>query len=242
MALMNIPQPAFADDDGTADPALRAALDRWVDDPAGARPAVLAALAGTRLLAPVVAVLGETETDEAGLRREKSSEMALLTLRLPDGRRALPVFTAIETLTRWRPEARPVPVTPAQALAAAVQEGAGALVLDVAGPVAFEVAGPALRALADGGAPAGRPAVLDGVRAVLRSQPDVLAAQLVPGGEADGTLAVLLEPSAEPAVVARALAGALAAHQDLRAHLVRGLQLAILPPGSGLPGEPTYRR
>ncbi|MDT0269963.1 SseB family protein [Streptomyces sp. DSM 44915] len=242
MALRNIPQPAFADDDGTADPALRAALDAWAAAPAGREPAVLAALAGSRLLAGVVAVLGEAETDEAGRRREKSSEMALLTLQLPGGRRALPVFTALDALARWHPEARPVAVTATQALSAAVQEGAGALVLDVAGPVPFEVAGPALRALAGDQPPAQRPAVLAAVREVLAAQPAVAAARLVPGGEADGTLAVLLDADADPAAVVRALAAGLAGHQALRAHLVRGLSLAVLPPAGGLPGEPDYRR
>ncbi|RMI36047.1 SseB family protein [Streptomyces triticirhizae] len=242
MPLRNIPQPAFADDDGTADPALRAALDAWAAQPDRHAPAVVAALAGARLLAGVVAVLGEEEVDEAGRRREKSSDMALLTLALPGGRRALPVFTALDTLARWQPEARPVPVTATQALAAAVQEGAGALVLDVAGPVTFEVVGPALRSLAGGGPPAERPEVLAAVREVLAAQPAVAAAQLVPGGSADGTLAVLLDPGADATAVARALAGGLATHQTLRAHLVRGLSLAVLPPGSGLPGEPSYRR
>ncbi|SOD61450.1 SseB protein N-terminal domain-containing protein [Streptomyces zhaozhouensis] len=242
MALKNIPRPAFADDDGTADPALRAALDAWAADPAPGAEAVVGALARARLLAGVVAVLGEEETDEAGRRREKSSEMALLTLELPGGRRALPVFTALETLARWQPEARPVPVTASQALAAAVQEGAGALVLDVAGPVTFEVVGPALRALAGGGPPAEHPEVLAAVREVLAAQPAVAAARLVAGGEADGTLAVLLDAEADPAAVARPLVAALAAHPTLRLHLVRGLSLAVLPPGTALPGEPDYRR
>jgi hypothetical protein len=242
VALKNIPRPAFADDDGTADPALGAALAGFARDPA-AEPAVIAALPAARLLIPVVAVLGEAETGPDGLRREKSSDMAVLTLALPDGRRALPVFTATAALARWRPDARPVPVTMHQALAAAVQEGAGSLLLDVAGPVTYELAGAALRAVAGGGAPAAVPAVADAVRELLRAEPAVLAAHLVPGGDAaDGTLALVLDPAAPTAPAAGRLARALAADPVLRAHLVRGLQLAVLPPGSALPGEPTYRR
>ncbi|WP_461032189.1 SseB family protein, partial [Streptomyces mayteni] len=170
MAQKNIPQPAFADDDGTAAPELRSALDAWASDPA-AEPRLVTALADARLLVPVVAVLGEAETGPEGLRREKSSEMAVLTLELPNGRRALPVFTAVETMARWRPDARPVAVTTAQALRAAVQENAGALVVDVAGPVGYELSGPALRAGAAGGDPAAAPAVADAVRAVLATEP-----------------------------------------------------------------------
>jgi hypothetical protein len=38
------------------------------------------------------------------------------------------------------------------------------------------------------------------------------------------------------------LARALAADEVLRGHLLRGLQLAVLPPGRRVAGEPTYRR
>ncbi|MDT0305982.1 SseB family protein [Streptomyces sp. DSM 44917] len=242
MALKNIPTPAFAEDDGRADPALERALADWSRDPA-AEPRLIAALTGARLLVPVVAVLGEAETGPDGLRREKSSEMAVLTLALPDGRRALPVFTSTATLARWRPDARPVAVTARQALSAAVQENAGALVVDLAGPVPYEAAGAALRALATGNDPAAVPAVAEAVDAVLRGEPAVATARLVPGGSAaDGTLAVSLDPGAPAAEVAGRLARALAADPTLRTHLVRGLQLAVLPPGTPPPGGPTYRR
>ncbi|WP_052850727.1 SseB family protein [Streptomyces avicenniae] len=247
MALKNIPQPAFAGDDGSADPTVRDALDAWSRDPA-AEPALLTALADARLLVPVVAVLGEAEEGPDGLRREKHSDMAVLTLALPDGRRALPVFTATATLARWRPDARPVAVTTGQALRAAVQENAGALVLDVAGPVTYELSGPALRAVLTGAAadpgasPAATEAVASAVAAVLRAEPAVRAARLVPGGQADGTLALALDPGAPTGEAATRLARALAADTVLRVHLVRGLQLAVLPPGAPFPGEPTYRR
>ncbi|MGP3969366.1 SseB family protein [Streptomyces sp. 6N223] len=250
MALKNIPQPEFARDDGSADPEVRRALADLGSDPA-AEPRLLAALARSRLLVPVVAVLGEDGTAEAAatgpdgtpLRREKSSDMALLTLTVPSGRRALPVFTAIETLARWRPDARPVPVTTAQALRAAHQENADTLVVDVAGPVTYEIAGPALRALAAGGGdPGGSPVVADAVRALLAAEPAVAAAHLVPGGGADATLALVLAPDEEPRPVVTRLARAFAADETLRARLVRGLDLAVVPAGTRLPGEPLYRR
>ncbi|EFH31974.1 predicted protein, partial [Streptomyces pristinaespiralis ATCC 25486] len=62
MALKNIPDPGFSDDDGTADPALEAALTAWSKD-RGAEQPVLEALRGARLLVPIVAVLGEVEED-----------------------------------------------------------------------------------------------------------------------------------------------------------------------------------
>ncbi|MCC4315908.1 SseB family protein, partial [Streptomyces malaysiensis subsp. malaysiensis] len=48
MALKNIPDSGFSDDDGSADPRLAAALAAWADD-RSAEPEVLAALADARL-------------------------------------------------------------------------------------------------------------------------------------------------------------------------------------------------
>jgi hypothetical protein len=108
--------------------------------------------------------------------------------------------------------------------------------------VTYELSGAALRALAGGGSPAASPAVAHAVREVLRAERAVAAAHLVPGGTADGTLALTLDPGAEPVPVVTRLARALAADEALRGGLVRGLDLAVMPPGSVLPGEPTYRR
>ncbi|MCC3769567.1 SseB family protein [Streptomyces sp. UNOC14_S4] len=244
MALKNIPDPGFADDNGSADPELAAALAAWAADPA-AEPRVLAALRGARLLVPVVAVLGEVETGPDGLKREKTSDMAVPTFQAPDGRKALPAFTSVETLARWRADARPVAVPLHQALQAAAHERADTIVFDIAGPVPYPLTGPALLALAEGresADPLADPAVTDALRAVLDAEPGVRRAHLVASTEADGTLA--LEPAAgtAPGEVAQRIAGALAADEVLRARLVRGLDLALLPPGAEVPGEPLFSR
>ncbi|MFJ2440317.1 SseB family protein [Streptomyces sp. NPDC087658] len=246
MTLKNIPDPGFSDDDGTADPALTAALAAWEPDRSapGAEGRVLAALRGARLLVPVVAVLGEVEEDPAtGLRREKTSDMAVPTLRAGD-RRALPAFTSTEALARWDPQARPVAVPLHQALRAAAHEKADTLVLDLAGPVTYPLTGAALRALAEGRTsadPLADPAVVAAVRAAVAAEPAVVRAHLGPGS-ADGTLALVLDPAAAPAEAARRIAGALAADDVLRARLVRGLDLALLPAETAPPGEPLFVR
>ncbi|MFJ6790525.1 SseB family protein [Streptomyces angustmyceticus] len=240
----NIPDPGFSDDDGSADPALAAALAAYASDRA-AEPRLLAALAGARVLVPVVAVLGEVETGPDGLRREKTSDMAVPTLQAPDGRRALPAFTSMETLRRWRPDARPVAVPLPQALLAASHEKADTVVVDLAGPVTYQLTGSALRALAEGRTstdPFDDPAVTDALRALLDAEPGVLVARLAPSAETDGTLAVGLADDAQAAEVAQRLARALAADEVLRERLVRGLDLALLPPGAAAAQEPLYRR
>ncbi|MFH9075712.1 SseB family protein [Streptomyces alboflavus] len=241
MANKNIPDSPFSDDDGSPDPALRAALGAWAEDRTAHGP-VLAALAEARLLVPVVAVLGEVEEDENGLRREKTSDMAVPTLKAGH-RTALPAFTSTEALALWDPEARPVAVPLHQALQAAAHEKADTIVLDLAGPVPYELNRPALIALAEGRRSTDAltdPAVVDAVRAVVAAEPAVLRAHLGPG-TADGTLALVLDPTA-PQAAAQRVAEALAADETLRARLVRGLDLALLPTEATPPGEPLYVR
>ncbi|MFD5857225.1 SseB family protein [Streptomyces chartreusis] len=242
MANKNIPDSPFSDDDGSADPGLSAALAAWAEDRTAEAP-VLGALKDARLLVPVVAVLGEVEEDENGLRREKTSDMAVPTLKAGD-RTALPAFTSTESLARWDPEARPVAVRLHQALEAAAHEKADTIVLDMAGPVPYELTGRALLAVAEGRTttdPLADPAVREAVRAAVSEVPAVLSAHLGPG-QADGTLALVLDDSAAPAEAARAVAERLAAAETLRARLVRGLDLAVLPAGTTPPGEPLYVR
>ncbi|MFF8017714.1 SseB family protein [Streptomyces sp. NPDC007929] len=242
MANKNIPDSGFSDDDGSADPRLSAALAAWSGDRSAVGP-VLAALKGARLLVPVVAVLGEVEEDERGLRREKTSDMAVPTLKAGN-RTALPAFTSTDSLARWDPQARPVAVPLHQALRAAAHEKADTVVLDMAGPVPFELTGPALLALAEGRAntdPLADPVVVGAVRDAVAAEPAVVRAHLGPG-QADGTLALVLDPSAVPADAARAVAERLAADETLRARLVRGLDLALLPAEVTPPGEPLFVR
>lgn len=142
-------ESSFPDDTGAVDPALAAALTAYGEG-TGDFAAVVMALQGSRLLVPVVAVLGETETDERGLTHDKSSDMAAVLLTGADGRLALLAFTGSESLARWDPQARPVPVPARTAAVSAVQEEAAALVIDVAGPTTFVLEGEELVAFASG--------------------------------------------------------------------------------------------
>jgi hypothetical protein len=148
--MRSIPDPGFPDDDGSAPPELVDALLAYDADPDGRHDATLAVLQSQRLLVPVVALLGEVEHDDRGLARDKTSDMATVLMRGRDGRTALLAFTSAETLHRWNPDARPVPVRAATAAEAALSDDASAMLVDVAGPVMFVVEGEDLRALAQG--------------------------------------------------------------------------------------------
>ena len=132
----------FRDDNGAADPRLAAALAAYQ---AGreSEQAALTALATARLLVPVVAVLA----DGSAAGGDKNSEMVLPTLIGRDGRPAVLAFTSVDTLARWRANARPVPAEADRVCRAAVADGC-AVVIDVAGPVPLAVEGARLQALA----------------------------------------------------------------------------------------------
>jgi len=223
-----IPDPEFAGDDGSPDPRLTAALQAHAGD-RGRLPEVLAALHHARVLAPVVAVLGETGTSESGHRIDKSSDIALPLLLDADGRRAVPVFSSLATMARWDPTARPVPVAGPRAAAVALSEGAEGVVVDVAGPRPATLGGPEVRALSEGRAPL--PAYDDEALAValgdvLASEPSVLGGWLGPGAGVDALLTVVLGPGQDPQVVGARLAAGLRA-PALGAGAVRGIDLAL---------------
>lgn len=142
----------FDDDDGTADAGYLAALSDLAAG-TGDEAAVVAALATARVFVPILAQLAEEGEAAAGpngdpLHSDKQADMALVTLKAPDGRTAMPVFTSAASLTAWHPEARPVAVYAARAALSAVAEGAELLVLDPGSEVTFVVRRPAVWALA----------------------------------------------------------------------------------------------
>jgi SseB protein N-terminal domain len=143
-----VPASRPAGDTGDADPAVAAALAAYTAGQA-TQQAVLSAIVASRLLVPVVAVLTEAGEDGA----EKETEMALPTLVGNDGRKAVIAFTSTATMKRWRPDARPVPVTAARLWPAVAAESADAVVIDVAGPVQLVVEGALLASLAAGHQP-----------------------------------------------------------------------------------------
>ncbi len=224
----SIPEPEFAGDDGAPAPALVAAL---AAHRAGTAPrhVVLAALLGARLLVPVVAVLDGAQTatagPAAGLRQEKDSHMATVTLVNPDGRRGLLAFTGTAALTAWRGDARPVAASSPRVAQAALDEGADAVLLDVAGPEPFPVDGPALVALAHGDAyhPATDPEVAAAVRAAV-ARLGTGVALAVGDGAAHGC-DLLVEVALDPARAAR-LGELLPGDPLLRARCPGGIAVA----------------
>ncbi len=207
-----IPRPRFADDDGSADAGLTAALAAYAAGSTDRDP-VLAQLTGVRLLVPVVAVLdtlAEPQQGDGGLAQEKDSHMATVTLTNPDGRRGLLAFTSTAALTAWRADARPVAAAAGQVARAALEERADAVLLDIAGPVPFPVEGYPLAVLASGQGyqPAyANPAIATAVLAALAPLPGPPRARLLPGDAHGADVALELDlAGATLAQVSEALA------------------------------------
>lgn len=141
------PLHRYDGDDGAADPMLDLALEGLA---LGMNPetAVVQALADARVFVPVVAQTGKTEVGEHGEIEDKEADMALVMISAPDQRKALPIFSTVDRLTQWHPEARPVAVYAPRAALSAVSEDAQLLVLDPGAEVTFVVRRPAMWALA----------------------------------------------------------------------------------------------
>jgi SseB protein N-terminal domain len=209
-----VPAIRPAGDSGEADPAVTAVLAAYAAGGA-TEHAVLTAVAASRLLVPVVAVLAEANDDGT----EKETEMALPTLIGHDGRKAVIAFTGAGPVKRWRADARPVPVPAARLWPAVASEQAEAVVIDVAGPVPLVVEGARLRALASG-APPPFPYEDPDIRAQVAAVTSDFT--LEPGGQdADLTITMKIPDLA----AARAAAEAIAAR--LAPRLRRGIAIRI---------------
>ncbi|WP_168583725.1 SseB family protein [Gephyromycinifex aptenodytis] len=151
-------ESGFADDRGDSDPRVLQALRALQAQPGNEREAaLLQTLAGTRLIVPVVTAPGGAQVwhhgggdeDEhpaggsgAGAGHHETpppevsggAEMATVVLTAPDGRRALPVFTGVETMKVWDESARPVPVQALDVARSSIEDGCDTMLLDLDSP------------------------------------------------------------------------------------------------------------
>lgn len=135
-----------ANDDGSADPALIAAIAAFRTG-TGEAEAVVEALAAARLLIPLVASLGEAGEGAHGQKVDKSADLAIVAVRTPDGEVGIPIFSSVSTMQNWNPKARPVPTEPIRIAAAAAQEGSTRLILDPGSESFFVFRRPAIWAI-----------------------------------------------------------------------------------------------
>ena len=231
---VTVPDPAFADDDGSADPSLIAVLVARADGAASDRDLVHA-LAGRRLMVPLVAVLDEAEERPDGLQREKDSHMASVSLLGADGRAALLAFTSVASMAAWDAAARGIPALAQTVGRAALDDGAAALLLDVAGPARGTVTGRALDVLASGlpwPVPYDDPEVQDAVAQVLGRLAGLSAYEVLQGeGGADLTVLLEADDGTDVATLAGVVAEALADDPVIADRCPGGFEVGVLDEG-----------
>jgi SseB protein N-terminal domain len=169
----------------------------------------------------------------------------LITIKGSDGRIALPAFTSLDALSRWKAGARPVPASTQRVCAGALSEGADLVVIDPAGPATVELSGAVLWALAEGRAMAPLADDLAVIGAIRDATEDMARAFsgtfLQPGADQSTDLVIQLvaRAGADPAELrdaAAELASRLAADPIMRSRVDGGVQIAVVnaPPLRGL--------
>lgn len=106
------------------------ALNRLADAHADA----LQALSKNRVLIPLLAEAGDVGLTPEGRTVEKTQELSIVTIASPDGRRAMPVFSSVDSMRAWNAGARPIPVPAPQAAVAAAQEATDLIIVDPGSP------------------------------------------------------------------------------------------------------------
>ena len=140
---------AHSGDDGSADPALLAALTAFRDGD-GDQVAVIAAYRTARLLIPLIAQKGDEGVGAHGLTVDKTQELSIVTVAAPDGRSVLPVFTSVGAMSRWDAAARPVPADGVRTAVAASADDTDLIVIDPGSETEFVLRRPAVWAIAQG--------------------------------------------------------------------------------------------
>lgn len=138
-----------AGDDGSADPALLAAIEAFRAGE-GSQEQVVQAFRDARVLIPLLAERGDEGIGPTGLTIDKTQELSIFTVAAPDGRAAQPVFTSVAALAAWDANARPIPVPAPRVALSAASEDSDLVVLDPGQPTEFVVRRPALWAIAQG--------------------------------------------------------------------------------------------
>lgn len=140
------PNP-HANDDGSADPKLWAAIEEFKAGTALAE-SVVAAFSSARLLVPLVANLGEAGEGAHGQTVDKSADLSIVSVQSPDGQVALPVFTCVQTMAAWDAKARPVPIEATRVALAAASEKNTRIIVDPGSPTQFVIRQTAFEAIA----------------------------------------------------------------------------------------------
>jgi hypothetical protein len=138
---------SFSEDDGKAPQDLIQAIKNFRAGEVGAE-AVVDQLRVSRLLVPLLANLGESETGALGLKVDKSAELSIVTVKSPDNQDSLVVFSSVQAMASWNQFARPVPTDAIRVCLAAASQMSTRVVLDPGSDSEFVIRRPAIAKIA----------------------------------------------------------------------------------------------
>lgn len=170
-------------DDGSADPALHAALVAFHAGE-GDAASVVDAYRTARLLIPLVAEKGDEGVGPTGLTVDKTQELSIVTVAAPDGRRVLPVFSSVDTMRRWDAAARPVPADGVRTALSAAADDTELIVIDPGSDTEFVIRRPAVWAIGQNRpweAPHVSPDVFAGLQESIGAELGVIDLSVAPG-------------------------------------------------------------
>lgn len=136
-----------AADDGRAPARLIQAIEAFQNGDDDGRQ-VVAEFAVSRVLIPLIAHAGEQGVTDDGLVVDKTQELSIITVSGPDGRNVMPVFSSVDAMHSWNPDARPVPSEGVRVALAAAEERTDLVVLDPTSTTEFVIRRPALWSVA----------------------------------------------------------------------------------------------
>lgn len=222
----------FPNDRGEREEHVAQALTRFDAGEDPHREGIVAALSTSRVLIPIQAIATDVATTESGLHADNASDMAMVKLQLPSGDVALPLFTSVEALRLWNPEARPVPMVCAQAAQSAVAEGCTSLVIDLGREQPLVISRGALWALGQGrtwNAPYRDVAVLEEVAHLRDEIDEIRDIDLLPSESREVELRLTLVRGLDREELSTVLARvqAFLAHSEIVAERVSSLKLSV---------------
>ena len=181
---------SWSADDGSAPPELIDAIESFKSEQASLAK-VVDTLRNHRLLVPLLARLGESGEGVHGQTVDKSADLAIVTVQTPDEQTGLPAFTSVAAMSRWNPQARPVPTDAVKIALAAAAEQTNRIIIDPGSPTEIALRRPAIEAIAQS-LPWAPPEELEQLHHLfsqaIEPEADVFAFALM-SGDPDATLA-----------------------------------------------------
>jgi hypothetical protein len=91
---------------------------------------LVAALAASRFLIPLVAHAGDDFDADHPVMEDKVQELSVVTVSGPNGEIVIPAFTSAEAMTAWNRDARPIPIEAQRVALAAASEHTDRIVVN----------------------------------------------------------------------------------------------------------------